>query len=262
MIAAFGAVPGAFRAAIRLLVELMPKDMRRSDRVSILGIETTQLVKRMKNTIRGLAIQTICAAVLAVSAASWAAAATEAQFQEAHEQFLKANAGDKDAVEQAVSKFGELVKAEPANPLLLVYFGTATSMQSRHTMMPWKKISYAEDGMALQDKALGLLTAAQEKERSNGTPVSLLVKFTAANTFLAVPPFFNRGDQGTKLMNEVLGSSMFEESPLPFKAGVWMRVAKTAVDKKKPDEARPYLDLVIKSNAPQSDAAKKLLASL
>ena len=216
----------------------------------------------MKISIRALMIRSVFAGMLAASFGGGALAASEAQFREAHEQFMKANGGDKEAVDVAVSKFAELVKAEPANPLLLVYLGTATSMQARNTMVPWKKISFAEDGMAMQDKALGLLTAAQDKELSNGTPVSLVVKFTAANTFLAVPGFFNRGEQGGKLLKEVLSSSMFEAAPLAFKGGVWMRAAKAAVDQKKPDDAKPYLDLVIKANAPQTEAAKKLLAGL
>ncbi|MBK6616488.1 hypothetical protein [Ottowia sp.] len=188
--------------------------------------------------------------------------ATDAQFNAANQVFQRANSGDKSAVDEAVSKFGDLVRAEPTNPVLLVHLGAATSMQARNTMLPWKKISYAEDGMALEDKAIALLTAEHDKQVQNGVPVSLFVRYVTANTFLAVPRFFNRAASGEKLLNEVLASPLFEASPLHFKGNVWVRAAKFATEEKRPDDARKYLDLVIKSGAPQADAAKAQLAAM
>lgn len=189
-------------------------------------------------------------------------AATDARFNVANQVFLRANSGDKSAVDEAVSKFDELVRAEPTNPVLLVHLGAATSMQARNTMLPWKKIGYAEDGMALEDKAVALLSAEHDKQVQNGVPVSLYVRYVTANTFLAVPRFFNRATAGEKLLGEVLASPLFEGAPLQFRGNVWVRAAKFASEEKRPEEARKYLDLVIKSGAPQSEAAKAQLAAM
>jgi hypothetical protein len=136
-------------------------------------------------------------------------------------------------------------------------------MQSRTTMAPWKKISYTEDGLALHDKALTLLTPAHDTELHNGVPVPVLVRFNAASTFLAVPGFFNRGDQGARLLKEVLTYPAFDTLPLQFKGSVWMRAAKAAIENnKKPEEAKPFLERVVNAGAPQAEAAKAQLSKL
>lgn len=189
-------------------------------------------------------------------------AVTDAQFNEANQAFQRAGAGDKSAVSDAVDKFDQLLKSEPTNPILVVYLGAATSMQARTTILPWKKISFAEDGMALEDKALVMLTQDHDTQLQNGVPISLSVRYVTANTFLSVPGFFNRGARGEKLLNEVLESPMFEKAPLHFQGGVWMRAARFAQDQKRLGDAKKYLDLVIKANAPQVDAAKVMMAAL
>lgn len=217
------------------------------------------MIQSRLQSIPLLGLAALSAALLTTTPAS---AYAEADYDAANKHLLAANAGDKSAIPAAIEKFGGLSKAEPTNPLLLVNLGAVTSMQSRTTMLPWKKISYAEDGLALQDRALALLAPAQDTELHNGTPVSLLVRYVASNTFLAVPGFFNRGAQGGKLMNEILTNPMFETSPLQFKGTVWMRAARWADDDKRQDDVKHFLNLVITNNAPQAGAAKTQLGML
>lgn len=210
------------------------------------------------------ALPAMAAAMVIFAACASGAAQTDAQplFPQAHEQFLKANAGDEAAIGEAVARFGELAKAEPSDPVVLVYLGAAIAMQARTTWLPWKKISYAEDGMALQDKAITLLGPKHDAQLSTGVPASIVVRFTAASTFLAVPGFFNRGEQGARLLREVLASAQFDSSPALYKATVWMRAAKLAIDRKHPDEARRYLESVAGSGTPLAEAAKTQLSGL
>jgi hypothetical protein len=201
-------------------------------------------------------------AAVAVLLATTAHAVPDAQFQEAAALFTQAAAGDKASIDKAAEAFNALLRSEPGNPVLMAYAGASTSRLAGTTLLPWKKISYAEDGMALIDKALALLTPAHNDVVQHGTPGALEVRFVAANTFLAVPGFMNRGARGAKLLAEVLDSPLFAQAPLGFQGTVWLRAAKLAEAEKRPDDARKYLKEVISRNAPQADAARAQLKDL
>ena len=158
-----------------------------------------------------------------LSAALWSPAVQampDAQFQPAQTVFLKAADGDKSAVEGAADAFAALLKAEPANPVLMVYSGAATSMKATTTWLPWKMMAHAEDGLAQIDKALALLTPAHNAPLQRGTPAVLEVKLVAANTFMAVPGFMNRKERGERLLKEVLTSPLLASAPAEFQASV------------------------------------------
>jgi hypothetical protein len=203
---------------------------------------------------------TASVAMLALAAfIATAHAAPQAAFQSAFEQFGSASAGDTSMVDKAADAFDALLKAEPANPVLVAYAGASTAMKAGTTMAPWKKMGYAEDGLAQIDKALTMLQPAHDAPIQHGTPGSLEVKFIAANTFLAVPGFMNRGARGARLLNEALGSPLFATAPLPFKGQVWMRAAALAIKEQRNADARRFLDEVIAQGAPQADMAKAKL---
>ncbi len=172
---------------------------------------------------------TLSVRLLAVAAAvmlsTAAHAAPDAPFQSAFAHFSQARSGDSAAVDKAAEEFAALLHAEPGNPVLMAYAGAATAMRAGTTMLPWKKMSYAEDGMALIDKALALLTPAHNAVVQRNVPGVLEVRFVAANTFLAVPGFMNRGARGAKLLGEVLDSPLFEQAPQAFQDAVRQRAA-------------------------------------
>jgi hypothetical protein len=199
------------------------------------------------------------AIVLASCLASVAIAAPEAVFESAFRHFISASNGDKSATEPAAEEFEALRKAEPANPVLMAYAGATTAMRAGTTALPWKKMGYAEDGLAVLDKSLAMLTPAHDAPIQHGTPGSLEVRFVAANTFLAVPGFMNRGARGIKLLNEVLASPLFATAPLAFQGTVWMRAAALATQEQRPTDAERYLNEVISRNAPQADKARTML---
>jgi tetratricopeptide (TPR) repeat protein len=201
-------------------------------------------------------------AATAVLLATAAHAVPDAQFQEAAALFTQAASGDKASIDKAAEAFTALLRTEPGNPVLMAYAGASTARLAGTTLLPWKKISYAEDGMAMIDKALALLTPAHNDVLQHGTPGALEVRFVAANTFLAVPGFMNRGARGAKLLAEVLDSPLLAQAPLGFQGAVWLRAAKLAQADKRPDEARKYLGEVISRNAPQADAARAQLKEL
>jgi hypothetical protein len=189
-------------------------------------------------------------------------ATPDAQFDPAFAQFQQANKGSESAIEKSAEAFVALLKSEPGNPVLLAYAGAATSMKATTTWLPWKKMSCAEDGLAMLDKALALLTPAHDAVLQRNLPAALEVKFVAANTFLAVPGFMNRGARGTKLLGEVLASPLFATSPLAFRGDVWLASAEQALKDKRRDDARKLLDAVIKANAPQAEVARAQLKAI
>jgi tetratricopeptide (TPR) repeat protein len=212
---------------------------------------------------RGVAAAISCI-VLASALASGAAyaAAPEAAFESAFQTFNTALAGNESAIDKAADAFNALLAADPTNPVLMAYAGAATSMKANTTMLPWKKMSYSDEGLAQIDKALAMLTPANDAPIQHGTSGTLEVKFTAANTFLAVPGFMNRGARGAKLLNEVLASPLFAGSPLGFKGTVWLRAAQLAIKEQRTDDAKKFLNEIIAQNAPQADAAKAKLKEL
>jgi len=158
-----------------------------------------------------------------------ALAVPENQFQPAFSAFVRAAEGDAAAIDQAVTAFAALRQGEPGNPVLLAYSGAATSLQATTTWLPWKKMAYAEDGLALLDKALALLGPSHSAVVQNGTPGVLDVKLVAANTFLAVPGFMNRKDKGLRLLGEVLASPLLATAPADFRAAVNKAAAKAGL---------------------------------
>jgi hypothetical protein len=220
----------------------------------------THLFRSTTRTFIGAAAFTLVLSILGAS--SLATAAGDAAFQSAFQEFSSASAGEKSAVDKAADAFDALLKAEPANPVLMAYAGATTAMKASTTMLPMKKMAYAEDGMALLDKSLAMLTPASDAPIQRGTPGSLEVRFVAANTFLAVPGFMNRGARGAKLLNDVLDSPLFANSPLPFRGAVWMRAASLAVKEQRTPDARKYLNEVITQNAPQIEAARAKLKEI
>jgi hypothetical protein len=188
-----------------------------------------------------------------------AIAAPDASFDSAFHHFIVASGGDDSAVDAAADEFDALLKAEPTNPVLMAYTGAATALRAKTTMMPWKKMGYAEDGLAMVDKAVAMLAPAHDAVVQHGTPGSIEVRFVAANAFLGVPPFMNRGARGAKLLNEVLASPLFEKAPLPFQGTVWMRAAALASKEQRTADAQRFLNEVISRNAPQAEKARALL---
>jgi hypothetical protein len=189
-------------------------------------------------------------------------AAPEAQFQPAYEQFLQAAKGSETAIERSADAFTRLLENEPGSAVLMAYAGAATSMKANTTMLPWKKMRYAEDGLALLDKALAMLNAKHNAPLQHDVPAVLEVRFVAANTFLAVPGFMNRGARGSKLLSDVLESPLLTTSPLPFRGDVWLAAAQLAATEKRSDDARKYLNQLIQAKAPQVETARARLQAL
>jgi len=164
----------------------------------------------------------------AADAAPLASASKPDAFEQAQRTFSHASAGDNDAIEPALAQFTALMQAHPGDPLMFAYAGAATTLQARTTYAPWKKMRYSEDGLALIDKALALLGSAPAGAAHRGVPAALEVKLTAANTFLALPGLFNRGERGRRLIDELQKDPAYPATPAGFQDAVRRVAAKGA----------------------------------
>ncbi|MBK9440352.1 MAG: hypothetical protein IPN53_03180 [Comamonadaceae bacterium] len=209
-----------------------------------------------KRTTRRL----VLAGALLLAGASWAAPADK--FDKAFAVFQQAAAGQESAIQPSTEAFEALLKVEPTNPVLLAYVGAATSMKANTTWFPWKKMTYAEDGLAMLDKALAMLTAVHNAPLQHEVPAVLEVKFVAASTFLAVPGFMNRSQRGASLLADVVSSALLATAPLAFRGDVWLAAAEQARKDQRLEVARQHLNQIIKTNAPQAAIAQSRLGSL
>ena len=219
--------------------------------------------------VRRAVLRVATVAAISAAGAAWmalaaqpACAAGAAEFEAAFAAFQRAAAGDENAIDPAVKQFTQLADADPSDPLLLAYSGAATALQARAAMLPWKKLSFADDGLARIDKALSLLQPAHDTQLHRGTPTGLETRFVAANTFLGMPSMFNRGARGRSLLDQVLQSPQFATSPLPFRGTVWLRAGVAAAADNRPADARRWFEQVVGSGAPQAATAQAKLKEL
>lgn len=194
-----------------------------------------------------------------MSACAVAQPVSDEAFQQAFNRFKQAVGGQTDAVDGAADAFAKLLAEQPGDPVLMAYAGASTSLRARTTVMPWKKLGYAEDGLAQIDKALTVAASLPNLPAHRGTAGVLELKFVAATSMLAVPPFLNRAQRGTKLLNEVLDNPAFPSAPPAFRAEVLLRAADLALENKQSPQARRYLNDAVALNTPQSEVAKTKL---
>jgi hypothetical protein len=206
---------------------------------------------------------TALVAVLALlSGTPLQAAPDAALYATARARFQPALDGDASAIEPAAEQLKAMSDAEPTDPVLRAYAGAATSMKARTTVLPWRKMSYAEDGLAQLDKALVQLTPAHETAPAGAVPLVLETRFIAASSFLALPAMFNRGARGEQLLTQVLQAPGLGSSAPDFQAKVWIYAAKRASAAGQKDEARALLNKVVTGGTPHAARAQQLLAGL
>lgn len=191
------------------------------------------------------------------------AAVPAADCDAAFQQFQQAAAGGNGkTIESAAEQFGRLAASEPGDPVLLAYSGAAIVMRATTTMLPWRKLGFADDGLAQIDKALSMLQPQHDTLLHRQVPASLETRFVAASTFLRMPAMFNRHPRGVRLLDEVLQHPQFGAAPLPFRATVWMFAAEQAAKDRRPEHARQWLQRVVASGAPQAAHAQSRLQGL
>jgi hypothetical protein len=224
-------------------------------------------MQRKPSSIRTYPVLLLMLASIACGALlAWPAAASAqvplAAFESAFNRMQQAGRGNASAIDDAVDQFTTLVNLQPGDPVLRAYLGAATAMRAATTMLPWKKIGFAEDGLAQIDKALSLLGSGHDAPAYRGVPAALEVRLVSATTFLRLPGFFNRGERGRKLLGEVLASPLFDSAPLGFRASVWLRAGALAEQDRQIEQARQWYERAAATDSSYATAARGRLKEL
>lgn len=174
-------------------------------------------------------------------APAWAADEVMVRFGALQAQFLDAEAGAEEQIETVVAGLAALLKADPSNPVFHVYHGAAVALQSRTTLLPWKKIGFANEGLTEIDAALKGLSPEHDRRELRGVPLSLEARLVAAGTFLALPESFERRGPATELLRQIQASPAYAKGPAAFRAATLIRMAELDSFNEKPAERLAHL---------------------
>lgn len=127
----------------------------------------------------------------------------DTDYYSAYSQYQAAADGDSRATRRAVDQFTRLHQANPNDPVALVLLGSSQTLQGRDAWMPWNKMNYTETGLDSMNQALRLVSPGHSTQTFDDLPVSIMVPLFAALTFVQVPDFFGRFEQGYSLLLDI-----------------------------------------------------------
>lgn len=189
----------------------------------------------------------------------WPAHADELDHEltEARAVFLRGVDGDKRAVRDALQRFRSLRQDHPQEPVFTAYLGACMTLQGRDAANNIEKGRLTDEGLREVDRALKRLSASADQD----SPRSLDTLLVAANTFIHIPSFFNRYDQGKRLLQDILAHPAFDGMAVGFKAAAYMAAALVARGESDDDAYRRYLKLIVSTDPEGRDGrfASKLL---
>jgi len=171
--------------------------------------------------------------------------ASETLFIQAQAVFERSLAGDESVTVVALNEFKIMSMTFPNNPLFLAYQGACNALMGRDAWMPWNKSSYAEKGLGQIDKALRMLKPVHDREKMRGAPMSVETRFVAVSTFYNVPSFFNYSEKARAVLNDLLQSKAFDDTPPALQARIYLAAATIAHDDDQRDDEIGYLRKVL-----------------
>jgi len=179
------------------------------------------------------------------------------ELAEARSIFLRGVDGDKRAVRDALQLFRSLNQDHPQEPVFIAYLGACMTLQGRDAANNIEKGRLTDEGLGEIDRALKLLSASADR----GSPRYLDTLLVATNSFIHIPSFFNRYDEGKRLLQEILAHRGFDGMAAGFKAATYMAAALVAHGEGDEKEYRRYLDLTVSTDPEGRDGgfASKLL---
>ena len=184
--------------------------------------------------------------LLLLLVAVWPAHATDIDHQltEARNVFLRGVDGDRHAVREATHRFRVLSQEHPREPVFIAYLGACMSLQGRDAENNIEKKQLTDEGLREIDQALKMLSEGADP----GAPRHLDTLLVAAETFIHIPAFFNRYDQGKRLLQKILTHRGFDVMAPGFKAAAYMATALVAHGEGDDAEYRRYLNLIVNTD--------------
>lgn len=201
-------------------------------------------------------------ALLLLLLAIWPAHADDVdrELTEARKVFLLGVDGDRRAVRDATQRFKSLSHRHPQEPVFLAYLGASMTLQGRDASNNIDKRRLTEDGLRIIDRAL----EKSSKSGDRDSPRYLDTLLVAANACIHIPSFFNRHDQGKRLLDEILAHRNFDDMAAGYKAATYLAAALVVQGEGDEDAYRRYLDLTVSTDPEGRDGqfASKLLEDM
>jgi hypothetical protein len=176
---------------------------------------------------------------------------------EARNIFLQGVDGDQRAVRESIKRFRSLSADDPQNPVYMAYLGASMTLRGRDAPNNLDKQRFTEEGLRKVDQALSRLP----KNSSKQSAAYLDTLLVAADTFVYIPAFFNRYEQGRDLLQVILDHRDFKNMAESYKAAVYFTAALIAHGDGDEKEYRRYLKLCAETDPEGRDgrSAKALL---
>ncbi|MGL5431208.1 MAG: hypothetical protein ACRC9S_10900 [Vibrio sp.] len=187
------------------------------------------------------------------------------------QRYNQAAQGDEKLVEPLYTDLENLLAQEGASALSLVYLGSTRTLMGRDAFLPWKKMRYSEEGLAMIDKGLTLLSGhtntssehtAHSEERRSGLPTQMLAIAVAAATYTAMPDMFNHFERGYDLYLNLLADPQFQTQPFASSAWIYRLAIVAALRGKDEEQAQLWLKTMQQADAqhPDTQQAQALLS--
>lgn len=185
----------------------------------------------------------LCAGLLVLPLLPDAARAdtTDAAVLAARQLFYQGVDGDKRAVREALQQFRQLQADQPTNPLVLAYIGACETLLGRDGSNVTAKRTNTEQGVRDLDAALAALPRLAADGAAVTASAILETKLVAANAYIHIPGFFNRRQEGERLLRELTDDPSLELMSPGFQASVLVATATLARLNERPSESTALL---------------------
>ena len=118
--------------------------------------------------------------------------------------YLKATRGEAGAAANAYASFNQSLAVDAADPLTLLYAGSARTLMAREAREPTTAGRYTQEGVALIRQALAASGAEQLERQHQGMREGDYINAIAAATLTSLPEFFGTRSQGLALFEALL----------------------------------------------------------
>lgn len=152
------------------------------------------------------------------------------------ELFYQGVEGDKRAVREALRLFRELKAERPGDPLVQAYLGACGALLGRDGSNVTAKRTNTGQAVRDLDAALVMLTRQGGDDGAATASTILETKLVVANAFLHIPSFYNRLEDGQRLLRELQRDPRLDFMSPGFRASVLVTAATVARMNERPDD--------------------------
>lgn len=165
-------------------------------------------------------------------------------YQQAYADFQAVSDETSGSAKKLTERWEDIVDQNPSDPVALVMLGSSQTLRGRDALMPWNKMKHTEAGLENMAQAIRLLTPEHQRQQFQGLPVDIQVKTMAAITFIQVPDFFGRHEDGYYLFLDVLSSDLFNALPAQAQTFAFYYGIQAARVVDQPKQAEQWIDQI------------------